>query len=169
MLRRMVRTMDWVSDVTGHLLGWLIFLLMALILVEVFTRYVLPSAPLAVADEMGGYALVAITYLGLGYTWKEGAHVRVEFLISALPEGMQGYLRVFTLLLATALSGVMVVASYQLIQLTLLFGNRSGSWLRVPLQWPQLSLVIGSVLLFVQQLAELVKAADALRAPGRAS
>lgn len=168
MLRRLVRAMDVVSDVTGHLLGWLIFLLMALILVEVFTRYVLPSAPLAVADEMGGYALVAVTYLGLGYTWKEGGHVRVEFLFNALPEEVQGYLRLGTLVLATVLSGVMVVASYDLIQLTILFGNRSGSWLRIPLQWPQMSLVAGSVLLFLQQLAELVKAVGALRASERA-
>jgi len=150
-------------------MGWLIFLLMALILVEVFTRYVLPSAPLAVADEMGGYALVAVTYLGLGYTWKEGGHVRVEFLVNALPQGTQRFLRLVTLVLATLLSAVMIVASYQLINLTILFGDRSGSWLRVPLQWPQLSLIIGSVLLFLQQLAELVKAVGSLYAPERAT
>lgn len=169
MLRRVVRVMDAISDVTGHLMGWLIFVLMALILVEVFTRYVLPSAPLAVADEMGGYALVAVTYLGLGYTWKEGGHVRVEFLVNALPQGAQKYLRLITLVLATILSAVMIVASYQLINLTILFGNRSGSWLRVPLQWPQMSLVVGSILLFLQQLAELVKTVGALCTAERAT
>lgn len=158
MVRRLVRTMDLVSDVVGHLMGWVVFLLMALILVEVFTRYVLPTAPIAVADEMGGYALVAVTFLGLGYTWKERGHVRVEFLVTVLPPRVQRVLRVVTLALAAAFGVVMVKASYDLVSFTMLFGTRSGSWLRVPMQWPQLSLVAGSGLLTLQLVAELVKA-----------
>ncbi len=158
MLRRVVRAMDLLSDGVGHLMGWLVFLLMALILVEVFTRYVLPSAPIAVADEMGGYALVAVTFLGLGYTWKEGGHVRVEFLVNVLPPGVQRALRLATLLIATVFAAVMVKASYDMVSFTVMFGTRSGSWLRIPMQWPQLSLIVGSVLLFLQLLAELVKA-----------
>jgi TRAP-type C4-dicarboxylate transport system permease small subunit len=158
MLRRIVQTMDLLSDWVGHLMGWLVFLLMALILVEVFTRYVLPSAPIAVADEMGGYALVAVTFLGLGYTWKEGGHVRVEFLVNVLPRGLQRALRLFTLLIATVFAAVMIKASYDMVSFTVMFGTRSGSWLRIPMQWPQLSLIVGSTLLFLQLLAELVKA-----------
>lgn len=158
MLKRLVRAMDILSDWIGHLMGWLVFLLMALILVEVFTRYVLPSAPIAVADEMGGYALVAVTFLGLGYTWKEGGHVRVEFLVNVLPRGLQRALRQLTLLIAAVFAAVMIKASYDMVSFTMMFGTRSGSWLRIPMQWPQLSLIAGSVLLFLQLLAELVKA-----------
>ena len=72
-----------VDILSGHLQGWIIFFLMVMVLVEVLTRYVLQS-PLSIADEMGGYLLVSITFVGLAYTWKEKGHVRVELLINKI-------------------------------------------------------------------------------------
>ena len=58
---------------------------MVMLLVEVLTRYILRS-PLSIAEEMGGYLLVSITFMGLAYTWKEKGHVRVTLIFSRLPE-----------------------------------------------------------------------------------
>ena len=136
--------------------------LMFMILIEVLTRYILQS-PLSVAEEYGGYMLVAITFLGLSYTWKERGHVRVELVINVLSLKLQSWRRLITLIMATAFALIMIKASYDLVSYSYLFGTRSGSWLRTPLIWPQIVLIIGAVLLFIQLIAELIRAVGNLK------
>ena len=167
MSQRVVRLIERVSVLLGgHFMGWLLMVLMFMILVEVLTRYILQS-PLSIAEEYGGYMLVAITFLGLGYTWKERGHVRVEWVINALSLKVQSWLRLITLIMATAFALIMIKASYDLVSYSYLFGTRSGSWLRTPLIWPQIVLIIGAVLLFIQLIAELIRAVGNLKKAGR--
>ena len=161
--QRVVRLIERVSVILGgHLMGWLLMVLMFMILVEVLTRYILQS-PLSIAEEYGGYMLVAITFLGLGYTWKERGHVRVEWVINALSLKVQSWLRLITLIIATVFALIMIKASCDLVSYSYLFGTRSGSWLRTPLIWPQIVLIIGAVLLFIQLIAELIRAVGNLK------
>ena len=158
MMQTILRKIDKITDlIGGHLQGWLVFLLMLMVLVEVLTRYILQS-PLSIADEMGGYLLVTITFLGLGYTWKENGHVRVELVTNLLPEKIRTPLRFFTLIVATIFCIPMIAGSYNLIQDSLLFEARSGSWMRTPLVYPQSLLLVGSLLLMLQLVAEVIKA-----------
>ncbi len=142
---------------SGHLQAGIIFLLMVMLLLEVLTRYVLRS-PISIADEMGGYLLVSITFMGLAFTWKEKGHVRVSLLVSRLPDKIARVLRFITLILATLFTLPLIKACYDLIMDSLLFESRSGSWLRTPLAYPQTILLIGAIMIFLQLVAEIIKA-----------
>lgn len=85
-MRRVGRFIENVlSDkVSGDVTAWIVFGALCLVLAEVVTRYFF-NRPLGLADEFGGYALVAITFLGLAYTLKEKAHVRVTMVVDRLP------------------------------------------------------------------------------------
>ena len=156
-LRGIVKVIEKVTDVlSGYLQAGIIFFLMVMLLAEVLTRYILRS-PLSIADEMGGYLLVAITFMGLAYTWKEKGHVRVSLLISRLPDKFGRQLRFITLILATVFTLPLIKACYDLISDSLLFESRSGSWLRTPLAYPQTILLIGAIMLFLQLVAEIIK------------
>lgn len=146
-----------ITLLSGHLQGWLIFIMMVLVLVDVTSRYVLRN-PLSIAEEFGGYLLVTVTVMGLAFAWQERSHVRVEFLINKLPLSVRRWLRVLTVALAATLSVFMVIAGYQLVAFSFMFGTRSGSWLRTPIAYPQMVIVIGAVLLFLQLLLEMIKA-----------
>ena len=145
-----------IDVLSGHLQAGIIFFLMVMLLVEVLTRYILRS-PLSIAEELGGYLLVAITFMGLAYTWKERGHVRVTLLINRLPAKLAHLLRFLTLLLAALFTIPLMKACYDLIADSLLFESRSGSWLRTPLAYPQTILLIGAVMLFLQLVAEIIK------------
>jgi TRAP-type C4-dicarboxylate transport system permease small subunit len=162
LLNKIEAVTDWVS---GALMAWSIFVLMILVLLEVVTRYLL-NQPLSIAEEYGGYMLVAMTMVGLAYTWKENGHINVDLLISRLPPGVRTRLRLITLVLAVVLTALLVAASTLLVSQSFLFGVRSGSWLRTPLAWPQMILVLGSALLVMQLCAEIVKTLRALRKEG---
>ena len=151
-------TIEKVTEVlSGYLQAGIIFFLMVTLLAEVLTRYILRS-PLSIADEMGGYLLVSITFMGLAYTWKERGHVRVTLLINRLPDRVTQLLRYITLILATVFTIPLIKACYDLISDSLLFESRSGSWLRTPLAYPQTILLIGAIMLFLQLVAEIIKA-----------
>ena len=161
-LQSIIKFIEKVTDVlSGHLQAGIIFFLMVLLLVEVLTRYILRS-PLSIADEMGGYLLVSITFMGLAYTWKEKGHVRVSLLISRLPDKLAHLLRFITLILATVFTLPLMKACYDLVSDSLLFESRSGSWLRTPLAYPQAILLIGAIILFLQLVAEIIKATIAM-------
>lgn len=162
MVKRAIRAIDAVSVASGHVLGWLIFLMMCMVLVEVVTRYVMQS-PLAIADEMGGYMLVAITFLGLAYTWRDRAHVRVEFVVNHLSARARCRLRLVTVAIAAVFSVLLIIASYNFVSFTIQFGVRSGSWLRIPMKWPQMVLIVGSVLLALEIFGDFLKTFEAAR------
>ena len=162
-MAKLIKIIEKITDFAGgHLQALIVFVLMLMVMVEVLARYVLQS-PLSLADEMGGYMLVAISFMGLGYTWKEKGHVRVELLISMLPVKIRNCFRFGTLILATLFCIPLIVGSFQMLQDSLLFESRSGSWLRTPLVYPQSILLIGSLLLLLQLIAEIMKAVIAFK------
>jgi TRAP-type C4-dicarboxylate transport system permease small subunit len=162
-MKRTLRIVESViTFISGPVQGWLLFLMMLLVLVDVTKRYVLQN-PLSVAEEYGAYMLVAITCMGLAFTWKEGSHVRVELLISRLSPAARQWLRVMTVFIAFLFTVFMLIASYQLVSFSFMFGTRSGSWIRTPIAWPQITMIIGSVLLFFQLIIETIRAVEELR------
>jgi TRAP-type transport system small permease protein len=162
-MRRFVQVIETVNDfLSGQVQGILLFLLMCLVLVDVATRYLLQN-PLSIAEEYGAYMLVAITCLGLAYTWKEKTHVRIEVLVDRLPLRAKRVLRLITLLIAFLFTLFMIPASYQLLSFSFMFGTRSGGWLRTPIAWPQITILIGALLLFFQLIVEIIKAVKAIQ------
>ncbi|MCF8106355.1 MAG: TRAP transporter small permease [Desulfohalobiaceae bacterium] len=153
---KIVRVIEaFVGFVSGHVQAWLIFLLMWMVLVEVLSRYVLLS-PLAVSNEIGGFVLVCITFMGLAYTWRERGHVRVEFIFKMFPLRLRWWVRFVSVILALLFALILIKAGYDFIEDSLFFQERSER-LRIPLFWPQLALISGSALLFLQLVAEILK------------
>jgi TRAP-type C4-dicarboxylate transport system permease small subunit len=150
--------------ISGIIQGWFILLMMVLVLVDVTSRYVL-NDPLSIAEEFGGYLLVTVTTMGLAYAWKERGHVRVEFLIAALPKPLRKIVRLITLLLAFVFTGFMTLAAWELVETSFMFGTRSGSWLRTPVAYPQIVIIVGSAWMFLQLIAEIIKALSAFGDP----
>jgi TRAP-type C4-dicarboxylate transport system permease small subunit len=140
----------------GYLPAGIVVILMAMVLTEVLTRYLI-RAPLIIADEMGAYMLVFITFMGLAYTWQKKGHVRIEFIISRLSFRARKWLRVITLGIAFGFCPLLVKASYDLIEYSSTFHQRSGTWLMTPLIYPQIPLLVGSVLLTLQVLVHFIR------------
>lgn len=145
------------ANILGYIAGWLVVLLMVLVLVEVFSRYVL-NRPLMVSDEFGSYMLVAISYLAAAYAWKEKGHIRITALVSRLPPRVSSWLRLITLLLALVVAIGLSQSAYSYLQTSFRLGMASGSWLNFPLQGPHMTLMIGFVLLSLILMVEITRA-----------
>ena len=164
-MRFLVRIIETLTEIfSGHVQAWLTFALMLLVMVGVTSRYVMRD-PLAIGDEYGCFCLVAMTCIGLAYAWKTRSHVRVEFIIKKMPVRVQRWLRLFTLALAIFFTGFMVYGAFKLVGISFMFGTRSTSWLRTPVAWPQMTIIIGAVLMFLQLIVEIIKHVKKLSAP----
>lgn len=137
--------------------------MMLLVLVEVFTRYIL-NRPLMLSDEFAAYMLVAVSFLAAAYTWKEKGHVRITALVSRLPPGISKWLRLITLLLALGVAAGLSQSAYSYLQTSFKLRMASGTWLHFPLQGPQMTLIIGFSLLSLLIMVGIVRAIMKIRA-----
>lgn len=152
-----------IANFFGHLSGWLVPLMMTLVAVEVFMRYVLHD-PAMVADEFSAYMLVALSYLGLAYTWRQGGHVRITLLVSRLPPKVASWIRLMVLIMIFVFMVGITHAGYEMIIYALQIDLRSDTWLTFPLFWPQLTVFIGFLLLTLTLPVEIAQVIVKIRA-----
>jgi len=165
-MKRIGIIIDKIAYLGGWFTGWLVPLMMMLVVVDVFMRYVM-NRPLMVSDEFSAYMLVALSFLGLAYTWREKGHVRVEILVSRLPPRIYGWVRLLGLILTLIFMIEMDLAAYKMIAYALQINLRSSTWLMFPLFWPQLPVFIGFVMLTLLLIVDIARAAVKIRAGER--
>ena len=129
--------------------------MMALVTFEVLLRTFANRSTL-VADEMAGYLLVAMTFLGLAPSLRGGAFIRIDTYRDRLRGGGRRLLDVA--LVAVALAYAVTVDWY-------LWSLLAGSWRlgttsiqvsRTPLWIPQAVMAVGGLLLIVELVVEMV-------------
>ena len=146
---KMAHATDVVVGRLGDICGVLVLVMAFLIAVEVFMRYVVGRPPL-LADELSRYMLVAMTFLGVSYVWREKGHVRVEALAVRLSREKANRLRLVTLTIAFVLAVALFAGSLEFIARSFSQNRTSDSWMHVPLKWPESTIVVGFLLLAAQ-------------------
>lgn len=155
-MKPFLKIVDKAADVSGYLAGWLVPIMVLLVAFEVFMRYVLHNPPM-VADEFSAYMLVALSYVGLAYTWQQGGHIRITLLVNNLPPKVAVWTRFIGLILVFIFMIGMTQSTYKMITYALKINLRSDTWLTIPLFWPQLTVFFGVLLLLLTILADILR------------
>ena len=116
---------------------------------EIFARSVLHS-PTVWAMEISTYLLILAGFFGMSYTMRTNGHICVDFLYSRFSKNVRRVLDIITSLLSLFAIYVCMTESTNYMLMSLAMGVVSPSLLRVPLWIPQLFMVIGFVLLFLE-------------------
>ena len=161
-MARFTRFIEKLSYGTGYAAGLVLLAIIVLTMAEVVSRYVLRN-PLILSDELGGYAMVAVSFLGLAYCAQEKGHIRITFIVERLSPRTTGYIRIASLILGLAFISVAVWVSWQYLADSFARNMRSNSMLMTPLKWPQMAMPIGFTLFALILLGQLVKALRRLR------
>jgi TRAP-type C4-dicarboxylate transport system permease small subunit len=114
-------------------------------------------------DEFGGYMMVAIVIIGIADTWEAKGHIAIDTFTKRMPTRLRNWVRFVTFAMATLLAPVLIITSIQLVIYSHKYGVRNESWLRTPLKWPQLVLIIGFILLLLQQIISLIGSTEVLK------
>ena len=162
-MNRLASIIEKIAYLSGYLSGWLVPLMMMLVVVDVFMRYVMHQ-PLMVADEFSAYMLVALSFLGFAYTWRQGGHVRIEVLVSHFPPRLYDWVRLIGLILTFIFMIELDRAAYKMIVYAFQMKLRSSTWFMFPLFWPQLTVFVGFVLLTLLVAVDIVRIGAKIRA-----
>ena len=159
-----LHTIDGISTWVGKLVAWLIVVLMTVVCVEVFKRYIL-GAPTAWIFDLDNMLYGTLFMLGGAYTLAQNAHVRGDFLYSSMRPRTQAGLDL-VLYIVFFLPGIaaLIYAGY---------GYAADSW-RIaehstvtangpPVYQFKTVIPIAGVLVMLQGLAEIVRAAVCLK------
>jgi TRAP-type C4-dicarboxylate transport system permease small subunit len=132
-----------------------------LIAAEVIVRSV-ANYSLQATDEVGGYLLAAIAFLGLAPAFASGSLFRVEFLLHRLPPRAQALIELLFHVVALGFAALLEHHVLQLVLSSWRTGRVAPTLLATPLWIPQLVLPVGVALLIVAIIAGLLRDAKAL-------
>lgn len=139
-----------------------------LVTADVIVRRVL-DFPILFADEVSGYLLVAVTFLGLGHTLKEGGHTQVRIFVDRLSPGKHVVLRIFWYVIGIIYVTIIVYMTSELTWESYKLRAFSPTPSQIILFPFQIVMPIGCLIFLLQMVAELIESVSSLTTPKHTS
>jgi TRAP-type C4-dicarboxylate transport system permease small subunit len=115
------------------------------------------NTPFLFVEELSGYVVLGIVFLGLAYTLRTGGHIRVDIVHDRLAGAGRTALQAACLLLALVWAAFVVAGTTRLVHEYYTQGVLSFAYTQTPLWIPGSLMVVGAVLLALQCVAMLLR------------
>ena len=150
----MRRALDTLYDGCAALAALFMLGLLVMVLLSILGRQLHFNIP--GVDAYAGYLMAGAGFLALAHTLKRGEHIRVTLLLGKLSGGWLRGFELWALLAASALAWVSAFYSTKLAWQSYIFHDISTSNDATPLWIPQLSMALGTLVMAIAFLDELV-------------
>ena len=150
----MRRLLNALYDGAAALAAVFMVLLLVMVLLSILGRQFGFHVP--GTDAYAGYMMAAAGFLALAHTLKRGEHIRVTLLLSALRGKARHAMEVWALFAATLLAALAAFYSARLTWQSRQFNDISTSNDATPLWIPQLAMALGTIILLIAFIDELV-------------
>jgi len=150
----MRRALDALYDGAAALAALFMVLLLVAVLASVLGRQFHFNIP--GTDAYAGYMMAGAGFLALAHTLKRGEHIRVTLLLQSLSPRARHALEVWALAAASGLAALVAFYSVRLAWQSHAFNDISTGNDATPLWLPQLSMAIGTTILAIAFIDELV-------------
>ena len=135
-------------------------ILSILVIVElVFERYFFQRA-ITWQTELVTILLVASTFIGSAYVLSEKAHVSMEWIYDFMSKKNIVKLKIFTSLLSLCFFLILFYFGFLMVEEAFTKNYTTGTIWDPPLWVPYSSMLIGSILMILQYIAEIIKLYD---------
>ena len=148
------KLLDSLYDAAAALAAAFMVGLLAMVLLSVFGRQLHFHVP--GTDAYAGYMMAACGFLALAHTLKRGEHIRVTLLLAALNGRWKRALELWALAAASLLSSMFAYYSCRLAWQSRSFHDISTGSDATPLWIPQIGMAVGTVILAIAFIDELV-------------
>jgi len=148
------RLLDALYDGAAWLAALFMVGLLCMVLLAIVSRLLHFHVP--GTDAYAGYLMAGAGFLALAHTLKRGEHIRVTLLLGRLRGGARRGLEVWALSAATALAALFAFYSVRLAWQSRQFHDISTGNDATPLWIPQLGMAIGTTILLIAFIDELV-------------
>ena len=148
------RALNVLYDGAAALAALFMVLLLVMVLLSIVSRQLRFNVP--GIDAYAGYTMAASGFLALAHTLKRGEHIRVTLLIGSLKGGARRAIELWALLAGSLLALLFAAYSVRLSWQSHTFHDISTSNDATPLWIPQLTMALGTCILAVALLDELL-------------
>jgi TRAP-type C4-dicarboxylate transport system permease small subunit len=148
------RPFRWIFEISGVIAAFFVFAIFALMLGSTFLREL--GFKTGGTEDIVSWLTAAAAFFGLSHTFKHGDFVRVTLLLEKMPPARRRLFEILSLVLASAFTAYITVSVTRYVYDSWQFNDMGTGMIALPLWIPQSSLVIGSLLLFLAFLDELI-------------
>jgi TRAP-type C4-dicarboxylate transport system permease small subunit len=148
------RALDALYDASAAFAALAMVLLLGLVTLSIVSRQI--GFNVAGIDAYAGYMMAAAGFLALAHTFKRGEHIRVTLVLGYLRGRVRRGFEIWSLFAGTLLAALAAYYSCRLVWQSHAFHDISTGNDATPLWIPQLAMAIGSVVLLVALVDELV-------------
>ncbi|MFP4429539.1 MAG: TRAP transporter small permease subunit [Desulfovermiculus sp.] len=148
------RAVSWLSSAGAVLSSAAFVFMVGLIVLEVILRSFFGKSTL-IASEYSGYLLAAMIYLGLGFSFREGAHIRITFLQNKLSPRAFHWLEILCHLAAVMICILSTKFLFHTVLTSYQRGLQAYTVAETPLFIPQAIILAGLCIFTLQVLARL--------------
>jgi len=143
-----------VYDAAGYLAALFLLATLAMVLTGIAGRFL--DFHLPGTDAYAGYCMAGCGFLALAHTFKRGEHIRVTLLLDHVGTGAHRALELWALAVASVLAALFAFYSIRLAFQSWAFNDISTASDATPLWIPQLAMAVGTLVLLVALVDELV-------------
>lgn len=151
------RTLDRIYDLSGILAGLFVLSIFLVMLGTSAMRYL--GLRTGGFEEIIAWLTAAAAFTGLAHTFKHGDFVRVELVLTRLAPGIRRGVELFALGSGALFLGYTAWSTWAYVLDSYRFGDMAGGQIAIPIWIPQISFVVGTILLFIAMLDEFVRVA----------
>ena len=151
--RRIAAPIVWLG---GAISAVLIVVMFAVTIYAIFMRYAV-NKPLLWADEVTGWALVAIVMLGAAEAYRRGDHISIDLFSSKVSGHGQKVVGLISDLAVLVFALIVGTSTWEAIHFARMFGSYTSGSVVIETWVPQVPLLVGSILLALMALVRLVE------------
>jgi|TARA_B110000977_G_scaffold161457_1_gene206427 TRAP-type C4-dicarboxylate transport system permease small subunit len=156
MIKNYLKFCDRVAQACGFFAIAALILSILIIVELVFERYFFQAA-ITWQNELVTMLLVASTFIGSAYVLSEKAHVSMDWVYDFLSKKNIIRLKIFTSLLSLIFFIFLFYLAYLITEEAFIKNYSTGTIWGPPLWIPYSSMLIGSILMILQYIAEIIK------------
>jgi len=146
--------LDRLYDAAAYVAAFFMIGTLTMVLIGIVGR--LLNWYVAGTDSYAGYCMAASGFLALAHTLKRGEHIRVSLVLEHVGVRARHGLEVWALAVASVLAGAFAFYSVRLAVQSWQFNDISTGNDAMPLWIPQIPMAIGTVVLFIAFVDELI-------------
>ena len=153
--RYLNKILGWSVNASAFGAASIVVILMVMVVADIFGRKVL-NKPVPMSYEVGAFMLVFIVFMGLAYSQRQRAHIRVEILTLRLPEKGRAIMDLVAFTLGVAIYGAIFYQTFKWSYHSFEIGEYVAGLVNIP-KWPsQFAVAFGALLISLQFLSDWI-------------
>lgn len=133
----------------------LIFLMALWVFGDIVGRYLF-NHPIPGTTELVQNAIITIVFLGIAYTLRKGRHIRAELIKGSLPPVPRTWCEIVACLIGIITFALLCIFAFQAAWTSWLAREFDGVQIRIPVYPSRVVVAIGSALLVIQSILDLL-------------